>query len=259
MIFRWLNRRRRRRLLAEPCPERFPEFLDRSPHVRMLPDEYQGPLLDAVRIFIAEKEWEGCKGLEVTDDMKVVIAGQACLMTLGMSEVYYDHVQTILVYPRSFRVRKQVGLEGGAILEDVDERLGEAHLHGPVILSWQEIEEDLESPGEGRNLVIHEFAHQLDMQNGDATGVPPLPRALRQPWEKLMGQAFQRLQRDERRGRRTFFDPYGAESPAEFFAVLSETFFDAPRAFVEVEPKLYELLREYYGLDPAAWNWEEFV
>lgn len=253
MFFTWLKRRRRNKLLVDPFPKHWLDHLDRSPHVRVLPPSLRRALFDAIRIFLAEKEWEGCKGLTLTEEMKVLIAGQACILTLGMPDYYFDNVQTILVYPSGFRVRQQVGIGGGAILDDVSDRLGEAHLRGPVILSWREIEEDMAQPGFGRNLVFHEFAHQIDMLDGDIDGVPPLPRTLRKSWETVMGKEYDELQRAARRGDETLIDDYGAESPAEFFAVVTETFFDNPIDLRIEHRELYDVLAQFYRLDPASW------
>ena len=158
-----------------------------------------------------------------------------------------------VVHDTAGNADEEVGLGGAAVLDDVSERLGEAHQNGPVILSWAEIEEDLSQPGFGRNLVFHEFAHKLDMRNGDIDGVPLLPRPLRKPWEQIMGREHERLKRSTRRRQETFLDPYGAESPAEFFAVVTEAFFDAPIELRVQHPELYDVLAQFYRLDPAAW------
>ncbi len=254
MLFRWLKQRRRHALLAEPFPAPWLDILhERVVLYRFLEDEEQARLHDALRILIAEKAWEGCKGLELTDEIRVTIAALASILLLGMRDSHYDNVVTILVYPEAFRVPEQRPLTGDVAMHGESEHLGEAHLHGPVILSWADIAEDVAKPGFGRNLVFHEFAHQLDMQNGEADGVPLLPRSLRKRWQSVMAQEYQRLCKAADRERDTFLDPYGATDEAEFFAVVTEAFFDQPLEFRARHPKLYELVREYYQVEPAKW------
>jgi Mlc titration factor MtfA (ptsG expression regulator) len=218
----------------------------------VLGDADRGKLRRVVQILIAEKEWEGCRGLELTDEMRVNIAALMAILILGFDDFYFDHVQTILVYPDEYVVKQERGLGGGALIEEDSERLGEAHYRGPVILSWRDIEEHV--PGHGNNLVFHEFAHQLDMLNGAADGTPILQTDdLAARWAKVMNAEYRRLQRAERSHRETLLDPYGASDPAEFFAVTTECFFDAPHEMHEVYPALYELFRDYYRQDPARW------
>jgi hypothetical protein len=140
-------------------------------------------------------------------------------------------------------------------MEEESDRLGEAHYRGPVILSWAEIRQNALEPGYGQNLVFHEFAHQLDMLNGAFDGTPNLPTGdLAARWGRIMDDEYRRLQRAERRGQETLLDPYGATDPAEFFAVATECFFDAPRAMQRVYPDLYALFCDYYRQDPAEWQ-----
>ena len=141
-----------------------------------------------MRIFIAEKTFEGCKGLEMTDEMQVTIAGLACLLIVAMDDFYFDNVQTILLYPSGFVVPAKNSLTHETYLEAKSERLGEAHYRGPVILSWSEIQAEMREPGYGHNLVIHEFAHQLDMLNGEADGVPLLSDEMSERWQTIMDQ-----------------------------------------------------------------------
>lgn len=254
MLFRWLKERRRQKLLAEPFPSAWSEIIDS--HVALysfLEPNEQGRLRDLLRILIAEKEWEGCRGLEMTDEIRVTVAAQASMLLLGLRDTYFDNVQTILVYPQAFRVLEQKPVAGDVALHGQGERLGEAHLNGPVILSWTDAAEDAAKPGYGQNLVFHEFAHKLDMQNGEADGVPILPRPLRKRWQSVMAKEFHRLCVAADRDRDTLIDPYGATDEAEFFAVVTEAFFDQPLALREQHPKLYELLRDYYRVEPAAW------
>lgn len=255
MIFGWWKRRRRGKILAAGWPEGWDAVLERVPHIQGLSAEPMARLRNMVQIFVAEKTWEGCRGLKLTDEIRVSIAAQACLLAVGLNDYIFDNVSTILVYPDAFRAPRQQGLGvGNAIIEGDTDLLGEAQYRGPVILSWDEIEEDLAQPGCGRNLVMHEFAHQIDMCNGEADGVPELPRELRGRWQKVMAKEYQKLTRSFDRGRRTFLDSYGATDPAEFFAVVTEYFFDVPTELYERHPALYEVFREYYRVDPREWK-----
>lgn len=251
MLFAWFKRRRRRKILESPFPAEWTAFLDRVPHVINLAGHCRKQHQDATQIFLADKEFEGCRGLTLTDEMRVTIAGLATILVLGMPDNYFDNVSTILVYPDAFAVPQKVPIGLDAALEDESERLGEAHYRGPVILSWAEIDEDLREPWLGRNLVFHEFAHQLDMLNGEANGVPILPRDLQEPWAKVMAKEYHRLQKRSKRHRETLLDPYGATEPAEFFAVITEAFFDSPIDLANEHPELYDVLRRYFGQDPA--------
>lgn len=256
MLFAWLKRRRRRKILAEPFPAAWQEILhDHVGHYAVLTDAEREKLRWIVRIIIAEKEWEGCRGLELTDAMRVTIAALAGILILGFDDFYFDNVQTILVYPEEYVARAQHALGDGLAIEEDSERLGEAQYRGPVILAWNEIEENARLPGYGENLVFHEFAHQLDMLNGAADGTPDLPsQELADRWAKIMDLEFRRLQSAERRHRETLLDPYGATNPAEFFAVATECFFDSPQAMRAEYPQLYSLFRAYYRQDPASWR-----
>ena len=254
MLFRWLKQRRRQKLLAEPFPAPWLDILQE--HVvlyRFLDDDEQTRLRDTLRILLAEKAWEGCKGLELTDELRVTIAALASVLLLGLHDEYYDIVLTILVYPEAFRAPQQKIVAADVAIEGHDERLGEAHYRGPVILSWADIAEDAAQPGHGQNLVFHEFAHQLDMQNGEADGVPVLPRPLRKRWQHVMAKEYERLCKAADRERDTLLDPYGATDEAEFFAVVTEAFFDQPLELRDRHPKLYEVVREYYRVEPAKW------
>jgi Mlc titration factor MtfA (ptsG expression regulator) len=175
-------------------------------------------------------------------------------MILGLEDYYFDNVQTILVYPTGFAVPRQQPLSGDAYLEEQADLVGEAHRRGPVLLSWEEVEAHAHAPGYGNNLVFHEFAHQLDNLNGEADGVPDLPPELQERWKTIMGREFKRLQRAAGRGEEPLLDTYGAQEPAEFFAVVCECFFDAPWDMAKEYPDLYGLFRDYFRQDPACWQ-----
>lgn len=260
MLFTWLRNRRRRRLRASAPVEDWRTLLaDRVWQFAGLSDEEQERLCRHAAVILAEKYWEGCNGLELTDEMKRIIAAQVALMTLGFDEQYFDRVRSLLIYPEPYEAPVQQPAGGGFIIEGRDARIGEAWYRGPVILSWPDVEAGSRSPHGGHNLVVHEFAHQLDTLNGrDADGVPviaDLQRAER--WQAVCDEAFRRLQRQcsgpPRGGRRPALDCYGATDRAEFFAVASEAFFQTPGRLAQIEPELFAIFREYFGQDPRRW------
>jgi Mlc titration factor MtfA (ptsG expression regulator) len=254
MLFSWLKHRRRRKILAEPFPQSWVDYLDNNvAHYRLLSETERAKLRDDLRIFIAERQWEGCGGLQLTDEIKVTIAAQACLLILGLDLDLYRRIQTILVYPSGYRGPHHEVLGDNMVLEGEAERLGEAHYRGPLVLSWQEVLRGSRDPAARDNVVIHEFAHQLDMLNGMIDGTPPLgTRKQARRWQQVMTAEFRRLRRDADAGRATLLDPYGTVDEGEFFAVASECFFDLPIPLRQEHPRLYDLLRDFYNQDPAA-------
>jgi Mlc titration factor MtfA (ptsG expression regulator) len=252
MLFTWLKNRRRRKILAEPFPEVWLTVLcEQVGHYQVLDEAEQRKLRDAVQIMLAEKEWEGCRGFVLTEAHRVVIAGFAAVLILGFDEFYFDNVSNILVRPNEFVQPRERILAGEATIVEEDDVLGQATRTGAVVLSWQEVVAN----EFGQNIVFHEFAHQLDMLNGAMDGTPNLPtNELAARWAELMHVEFRRLRRAERKGKGTLLDPYGATDPAEFFAVTTECFFDAPQAMAAEYPQLYALFRDYYRQDPAAWR-----
>ncbi|MFO7898730.1 MAG: zinc-dependent peptidase [Planctomycetota bacterium] len=248
-MFGWLRKWRRRKILAEPFPDEWRRTLERdAPAYRSLAPDQQSRLRDLVQIFIAEKNWEGCAGLELSDESRVIIAAYACLLILELDPDSYDHVITILVYPDEYRAPHKTVTEEGFEREDLQARLGEAWSEGVVVIAWA----DLLEWGDRRNVVVHEFAHQLDMLNGVVDGTPPLRDARSvAEWRRVMKAEYERFRRQVEIGRPTFLDPYGATSPAEFFAVASEAFFENPAGMRSEEPMLYRMLSGYYRQDPA--------
>jgi len=254
MLFSWLQRRRRAKLLAKPFPPEWLTYLHKNvAHYQHLSEKEQARLRDDLRIFIAEKHWEGCGGLKITEEIQVTIAAQACLLVLGMRHNYFDRVASILVYPRGYRVPTEDPTRDDPIYDERTARLGEAHYRGPVVLSWAEVLSEGRAPAAGHNLVIHEFAHQLDFLDGVVNGTPPLKdEAQLRRWHEVMTAEYQRLILESASGQATVLDQYGATNEAEFFAVATECFFDQPIALRLRHYQLYELLREYYQQDPAS-------
>lgn len=257
MLFRWLKRRRRRRILAEPFPHDWQAWLeDQVEAYVQLDSARQAQLRAFIQVFVAEKHWEGLDGQEITDPVRVTIAALAGLLVLGRpDELDFDHVLSILVYPDVFHARQSAPNRAGVVSDAREARIGEAWYRGPVILSWEDVWEDARRMGPGGNVVLHEFAHQLDMVNGRTVdGTPPMrDRAEYDRWVRVMGTEFERLRDRCRRRRPGVLDCYGTQDPAEFFAVATEAFYERPHALRQQAPELFEVLRDFYGLDPTVW------
>lgn len=249
-LFNWLRGAPK----AVPLPEAlWRETLARLPFLDRLTDEEKAGLRRLTEDFLAEKEFTSAGGLELTDAMCVSIAVQGCLPILNLGLQSYRDWVGIIVYPDEFVIPRSVEDEFGVVHEYDDVASGEAWEGGPLLISWR----DAQMAGEGYNVVIHEFAHKLDMLNGEANGIPPLPSGLaRKDWEATLLAAYEDfctlVDDAEKRGVETLLDPYAAESPGEFFAVMSETFFETPHILREEYPALYSQLSRFYRQDPAA-------
>lgn len=254
MFFQWFRQTRRHRILEQPFPEEWLPILERNVyHYSRLTADEQAKLRDDLRIIVAEKYWEGCNGFTVSDEVKVTIAAEASLLLLGFKDQYFDMVQSVLVYRDAYRAHSQRVAQGGVILEGDSDREGEAWYRGPVVLSWADALAGARHGHHGSNLVLHEFAHQLDMQNGrTADGTPPLESVEQyRRWQEVFTSEYERLIRDCERGRPTVIDYYGTTNAAEFFAVTTESFFERPTRLAQHHPDLYEIFRDYYHQDPA--------
>ena len=246
---------RRHKIRSLPFPGEWEQILNRNVALYgRLPEELRGQLRGHVRVILAEKNFEGCGGLELTDEIRVTIAAQASVLLLNRPSDYYPRLASILVYPASYVPRAPDDDERLDAPDDV--RLGESWNTGIVVLSWDDALRGASDRAEGHNVVLHEFAHQLDQEDGEAQGAPVLPsRNAYRSWARVLRKEFERHRRRTRRGKRTVMDSYGAKDPAEFFAVATEAFFEKPRQLKERHSALYEELSGYYRLDPAAW-WE---
>jgi len=252
MIFSWLRRRRRKALLAEPIPEEWVGWLMELPFYQGLDAGERGRLHDILRVIVAEKDWEGCAGFEITDEVKVVIAAQAALLVLQIDHNYYRRVKTILVYPSSYKTGRPDWQSGGIVEEGGGHNLGEAWYRGPVILSWDSVRYGAEDPKDAHNLVLHEFAHKLDMSDGTIDGTPPLrDRQDYRDWARVMTEEYDVLRGKAKKGRRSVLNRYGATNEAEFFAVATESFFEKPLQMEKRHAELYGLLKTYFRQDPA--------
>lgn len=218
---------------------------------RALSPEERARLREHVGWFLADKSFSGAAGLELDDAKMVAIATQACMLILGLDRSFFRGWVGIIVYPTQFLPRHKWVDEAGVVHEDDRALMGEARHDGPVILSWDDVASA--GPADGVNVVIHEFAHKLDMLNGSANGFPPLHADMsRKRWSAAFGAAYEDFGRCVARHVYTPIDPYAAESPAEFFAVLSEMFFERPDVLHGEYPEVYDQMRQFYRQDPAA-------
>jgi len=261
VIFTLLKQSRRRRLRARPFPKKWLTLIQR--HVvffHRLSAGDRAELLGHIQVFLAEKRFEGCGDFVITDEVRVTIAAQACLLLLHRRTDYFPGLVTILVYPLTYVVeeKRQVGehlWEEGTV-----SRLGETGRRmGSLVLSWGAVKHGAADPSDGKNVVLHEFAHQLDFENEATDGVPELSTREQQiAWAEVMRSEYASLRAADESGIPTLLDTYGATNPAEFFAVSVEAFFEQPRALQAHHPKLYAELQTYFQQDPMEFSVESF-
>ena len=226
----------------------------RMPYFRQMPADLQLQLKQHIQVFLAEKNFIGCNGVIITDEIRITVAAQACLLLLNRKTDYYPKLQTILVYPSAFIKKQQSRQESGVLFTQNIALAGESWDFGKVVLSWQDAVEGAKIPDDGHNVVIHEFAHQLDQENGRANGAPILGKDQSyQAWSDAFSIQYEKLQSQEKRGVPSIFDYYGATNPAEFFAVASEVFFEKAQEFHQQHPQLYRQLTQYYHVNPIHW------
>ena len=251
----FLLERKRERIRRRPFPAEWRAILKhRVPYVRAMPADLQLRLKQQIQVFLAEKAFIGCAGLEVTDEMRVTIAAQACLLIVNRPRGYYPGLRQILVYPGSFVVNREHTDDVGLTHHGRQVLLGESWSQGQVILSWHDSLAGATQPGDGQNVVIHEFAHQLDQETGHANGAPALSRrAHYERWSKVLGHEYSQLQTRAAQGEPSLFSDYAATDPAEFFAVISEVFFEQPQRMAAEHPALYRELAGYYSVEPLSW------
>jgi MtfA peptidase len=250
----WRTERRRRKLREQPFPTQWLEILDRNvPLLRLVDEDRRQEFFGLVQVFIAEKNFEGAGGLEMTDEIRVTIAANACLLLLGRDADAFPLLSSIIVYPGAYLAGHDDMMEDGTVSDEPEERYGESWGHGAVVLSWEDVMFGVAHPDDGENVVLHEFAHQLDEETGDSNGVPRLESSdAREEWARLMSREYEALVDKIDHNRRVLLDEYAAESPAEFFAVATEFFFERPAQFKARYPDLYRILAAFYRLDPAA-------
>jgi Mlc titration factor MtfA (ptsG expression regulator) len=247
---------RKRWIQNRPFPEQWNAILvSNLPIYSVLNTDEKTRLQQLIHLFIAKKRFEGCAGLEITDEIKVTIAAEACLLLLNHPKTaVYPKLFSVLVYPTAFKTKREQLGEDGAVSMASHNLLGESWSNGKVILSWDDVVSGASDFTDGHNVVLHEFAHQLDSQSGSTNGAPPLRRNTYVSWAKVLSGEFEKLRGASFRRHKTVMDHYGATSPAEFFAVATETFFEQPQQLYQKHPELYEELRIYYQTDPRHWH-----
>ena len=255
-MFNWLRKRRRRKILHTPFPQAWRDILSEMvTHYGYLDQQERFQLEQLIQIFVSEKKFEGCGGLELTDEIKIVIAAQACLLVLGLPSFQYVDLESVLVYPTTVTLpesRLGVFSQSWEIVPDQQAIHGQAWLRGPVILVWDAVQRGTRHPKRGHNVVYHEFAHILDMRDGSADGTPELDSVrLYRQWVEVCTKEFFRLKKKVDRQEQSLLDPYGAVHEAEFFAVATELFFELPQRMEHEYPQLYTVLKEYYRQDTA--------
>ena len=250
---------RRARIRRQPFPPGWREVLrQRMPYFRRLPADLQLQLKKQAQVLLAEVPFIGCAGLVVTTEMRVLIAAQAALLLLNRRTACFRNLRQVLVYPGAFVVDRPQTDEQGVVQEFAAHQgrvlSGESWQQGQVILSWQDVLDAAAAPDDGHNVVIHEFAHQLDQETGRANGAPFLfGHAARVRWASTLAAEYEALRQRVQQGQGGLLDAYGASAPAEFFAVASEVFFERPKALSEAHPALYRELTGCYRTDPLSW------
>jgi Mlc titration factor MtfA (ptsG expression regulator) len=248
------KKRRWKKLRQRPFPSAWLAILERNvPYFVRLSALDRRELEGLIQIFLAEKEFEGCGGLQITDEIRVTIAAQACALLLHRDTDIYPMLQSVVVYPSAYLAPQAHRQPGGTVVEGGQGRLGESWSRGPVVLSWDDVLRGASDVHDGHNVVFHEFAHQLDNESGAADGAPVLPRrSMYIAWARVLGREYRRLIEDMERQRVNTLDDYGATSAAEFFAVATECFFEKPVELRARHRELYEQLKLFYQQDPAA-------
>ncbi|HYA32364.1 MAG TPA: M90 family metallopeptidase [Thermodesulfovibrionales bacterium] len=255
IIADYLKKKRREAIGSRPFPRAWLEIIRRNITLYgLLAEELQDQLLKHVQIFLAEKRFEGCRGLRITDEIRVTIAAQACFLLLNREATYYPKLRTILVYPGAYLAKAARGI-GPEETTPGEARLGESWRRDYVVLSWDDVRRTAADLKDGHNLVLHEFAHQVDEEHGATKGASMVHgRSHYATWARVLSREYEEFCRKVAQGEQDVVDAYGAASPAEFFAVLTEAFFEKPNELKEHHPGLYDELRGFYRVDPGAWT-----
>lgn len=249
-------RYRRRKIDESPFPAPWLQILRRCLPVykRMWPDQ-QRELRQLIKRFVDSKEFVGCAGQVINDEIRITIAAHACLLLVGRPTHEYKDLRTVLVYPSGFVVDHEQHDEFGLVTEGEHFLIGESWGNGKVILAWDSVQQSVRNFADGQNVVLHEFAHQLDHESGVTNGAPLLySKGAYADWSRVFSEEFLRLQHDSAHDHHTLIDEYGATNPAEFFAVVTETFYERPHELARRHHLLFEELMSYYRVDPREWQ-----
>jgi hypothetical protein len=254
-MFGLIRRWRRNKIVGREFPAAWEKFLHSNcGFYASISQPDRDELKQKMLVFLEEKHFEGCRGLEITDEIRVTVAAHACLLLLHRETDFYPYLVTILVYPSAFLVDIKEVDEHGFEWRDTLENAGESWDRGNVIVAWDVAKHGALDPRDGLNVLLHEFAHQLDAEDSRSEGAPLMPtRADRDEWARVMQAEYARLIEDVEADRDQLLDDYGTTNPAEFFAVCVETFFEMPAEMRDEHPELYAQLRKYFNQDPAEW------
>jgi len=250
-----LRHQKRLKIMEGDLSDKFKTIISKKIMLyKYLPEDLKEQLHKYVLVFLEEKTFEGCGGLEMNDEIRLTIAAQACFLLLNKGETtFYPELQSIVVYPSAYVVPEQTR-NGVLNFNEPSVRLGESWTAGTVVLAWDDVEKGIKNFKSGHNVVIHEFSHQLDQEDGVADGAPILnDTGAYESWARVLSKDYAKLQKKSRKRQKTLMDTYGATDPAEFFAVATETFFEKGKKMRNKHPDLYEELKEYYRMDPANW------
>ena len=259
MVFGLFTNRKRERLKSGSPPPHWRQILQQNFPLfnRLTPDD-QKELLGHIAVFLEEKHFEGCGGLTLTDEIAVTIAAQACLLLLHRDTDYYPNLTSVLVYPSGYTANESRYIGGGLWEEGPEDRLGHtAHNLRALVIAWDAAKHGAHDSADGANVVLHEFAHQLDFENQSADGTPDLEtKAEYASWSRVMTREFERLRQSIPYDYDSVLDIYGAQNPTEFFAVATEAFFERPRALKSRHPELYDALSRFFRQDPVTYSSE---
>jgi Mlc titration factor MtfA (ptsG expression regulator) len=249
-----LKEKRREKIRKEPFPPEWLETVRKNvPYFARLSEGDGEELQGHIQVFIREKNFEGCGGLELTDEIRVTVAAQACILLLHRKTDYYPPLKSILVYPHPYVARGVRRNQEGILVVQDEARAGESWGMGTLVLSWEDVKKSAADIHDGHNVVLHEFAHQLDEEDGAADGAPRLrKRSMYVAWARVLSREYEQLLQDIEHHRRNIIAAYGATNPAEFFAVVTECFFDKPVQLKKKHPELYKQLMLFYRQDPEA-------
>lgn len=250
----WLRKGSRKKIIKKEFPLAWLKIIEtNASFFNLLDSKLKKQLLKLVQIFINEKIFEGCAGLIITDEIKVTIAAQACILLLGQDHNFYPNLRTILVYPTAYFAPETYYLKDGSLIETIQYRYGESWQRGQVVLCWDEIKKDTLDITDGQNLILHEFAHQLDQEYRIVESIPfILQNTSYVTWARILYDEYNRLVTDINNNKETFLNEYGATNQNEFFAVITEFFFEKPIELRRNHPNLYNQLLDFYKIDTEA-------
>ena len=235
------------------APKKYEDVLLKYfPFYKVLPPHLKKRLIACIAVFIKNKEFLGVKGIKVDSTKKIIIAANACLLSIGKDRCMYKHVKTVIIYPDIFLIDEKID-NGAVIKEEKKAALGLASNIGVVVISWPELLKGDLNIKDGKNVGIHEFAHQLDLTDGLPDGTPEMDYKLYKEWTDIFSKEFKKLKNLYIKHHKSFLDGYAFENEAEFFAVISEYFFEKPKLLYKKEPLIYEELKKFYRLDPKSW------